>query len=50
MNELLGDADMINHESEKYATITPADLQRVAASTLVQTNCTLLNVKAIHAE
>lgn len=51
MNELLGDADMINHESEKYAAITPEDLQRVAASTFVKTNCTLLNVKATnHAE
>jgi zinc protease len=50
MNELLGDADMINHESEKYATITPADLQRIAASTLIRTNCTLLNVKATHAQ
>ncbi|MDG1330701.1 MAG: pitrilysin family protein [Crocinitomicaceae bacterium] len=50
MNELLGDADMINHESEKYAAITADDLQRVAASTLIKTNCTLLNVKASHAE
>jgi zinc protease len=50
MNELLGDADMINHESEKYAAITPEDLQRVASSTFVKTNCTLLNVKASHAE
>lgn len=50
MNELLGDADMINHESAKYNSITPADLQRIAASTLIRTNCSLLNVKAIHAE
>ena len=50
MNELLGDADMINHESEKYAAITAEDLQRVASSTLIKTNCTLLNVKASHAE
>jgi zinc protease len=50
MNELLGDAEMINHESEKYAAITPEDLQRVAASTFIKTNCTLLKVKASHAE
>ncbi|MFK7783728.1 MAG: M16 family metallopeptidase [Crocinitomicaceae bacterium] len=50
MNELLGDADMINHESEKYASITPDDLQRVATSTFIKSNCTLLNVKASHAE
>ncbi len=46
MNELLGDADMINHESEKYVSITPIHLQELAASTLIKTNCTLLNVKA----
>jgi zinc protease len=50
MNELLGDADMINHESEKYASITSEDLHRIAASTLIKSNCTLLNVKATHAE
>lgn len=50
MNELLGDADMINHESEKYASITAEDLQGLAASTLIKTNCTLLNVKANNAK
>lgn len=50
MNELLGDADLINHESEKYASITAEDLQRLAATTLIKTNCSLLNVKASHAE
>lgn len=50
MNELLGDADMINHESEKYASITASEIQRVAATTLIKTNCTLLNVKASHEE
>ena len=50
MHELLGDADMVNHESEKYAEITPKDLQRVAATTFVKTNCSVLNVKANNAE
>lgn len=50
MNELLGDADMVNHESEKYAKITPEDLQRVAATTFIKTNCSLLNVKADNAQ
>lgn len=50
MNELLGDADMINQESEKYAAITPKDIQRVASETLIKTNCSLLNVKANNAE
>ena len=50
MNELLGDADMINHESEKYASITAKELQELAASTLIKTNCTLLNVKANNAK
>ncbi|MCJ8291492.1 MAG: insulinase family protein [Crocinitomicaceae bacterium] len=50
MNELLGDADMINHESEKYASITAEELQGLAASTLIKTNCTLLNVKANNAK
>lgn len=50
MNELLGDADMVNHESEKYAQITPEDLQRVAATTFIKTNCSLLNVKADNAQ
>lgn len=50
MNELLGDAEMINHESEKYARITAEDLKRIAAATLIKTNCTLLNVKASNAQ
>jgi len=40
----------VNHESEKYAKITPEDLQRVAATTFIKTNCSLLNVKAENAE
>ena len=44
--ELLGDAEMINHESDHYHRITTADIQRVAQSVLQKTNCTLLNVKA----
>ena len=44
--ELLGDAEMINQESEIYHRITSEDIQRVAQSTLQKTNCSLLKVKA----
>lgn len=46
--ELLGDANLINHESEMYQKITPNDIQRVAKAVLQKTNCSLLKVKAIH--
>jgi predicted Zn-dependent peptidase len=40
--ELLGDADLINKEIERYALVTPADLQRVAREIFKETNsCTL---------
>ena len=40
--ELLGDADLINKEIEKYARVTPADLQRVAKAVFKEENsCTL---------
>ena len=44
--ELLGDAEMVNQESEIYHRITSEDIQRVAQSTLQKTNCSLLKVKA----
>ena len=46
--ELLGDANMINHESEMYQKITSDDIHRVANIVLQKTNCSLLKVKAIH--
>lgn len=45
--ELLGDANLINQESEMYQKITPDDIQRVAQSILQKSNCSLLKVKAI---
>ena len=45
--ELLGDAEMINHESDHYKAITPNDINRVSTSILVKTNCSLLKIKAI---
>jgi len=45
--ELLGDAALINKESEMYQKITPEDIRRVAKSVLQKTNCSLLKVKAI---
>lgn len=48
MNELLGDANMVNQEDEKYRKITPSDIQRVAKSILKKENCSLLKVKAIN--
>lgn len=45
--ELLGDANLINQESEMYHKITADDIQRVAKTVLQKTNCSLLKVKAI---
>jgi zinc protease len=44
--ELLGDAEMINKESEAYHAITCEDILRVAKNTLGKTNCSLLKVKS----
>ncbi len=46
--ELLGDANGINLENEKYQNITANDVLRVAKSTLNYNNCSLLKVKAIN--
>lgn len=46
--ELLGDANLINLENEKYQNITANDVLRVAKSTLNYNNCSLLKVKAIN--
>jgi predicted Zn-dependent peptidase len=36
--ELLGDAGLINHETEKYAHVTIEDIQRVAQFVFSETN------------
>lgn len=44
--ELLGDAAMINEESEHYQRITASDVHRVARSVLRRENCSLLKIKS----
>ncbi len=46
--ELLGDAEMINKESEAYQKISVLDIQRVAQTVLRKENCSLLKVNAIN--
>jgi predicted Zn-dependent peptidase len=46
--ELLGDANLINLENEKYQNITANDVLRVAKKTLNFNGCSLLKVKAIN--
>ncbi len=41
--ELLGDANMINTEVDKYLAVTSADIQRVAKEVLRKTNCSSLH-------
>jgi predicted Zn-dependent peptidase len=48
--ELLGDASLINKESEMYHQITPEDILRVAKVTLNKTNCSLLKIKSTNAK
>ena len=45
--ELLGDAEMINQESEHYQNITPEAIMTVAKEVLRKENCSILNVKSI---
>lgn len=40
--ELLGDANQVNTEGEKYQRVTPADVQRAAARVLRKENCSTL--------
>lgn len=40
--ELLGDAGMINTETEKYMSITPEEIMQTAAITFRETNCSVL--------
>lgn len=42
--ELLGDANEINFESDRYKAITPASIQRVAQDILKKSNCSLLTI------
>jgi zinc protease len=45
--ELLGDANLINVEIDKYNAITVADIQRVAQRIFTEANCSVLYYKAI---
>jgi predicted Zn-dependent peptidase len=42
MYQLLGDADNVNYEMEKYAAVTPDDLKRVAKQMFTEDNCSVL--------
>ncbi|MCT4636513.1 MAG: insulinase family protein [Bacteroidales bacterium] len=42
MYQLLGDADNVNYEMEKYAAVTPDDLKRVAKQIFTEDNCSVL--------
>lgn len=44
--ELLGDADLINTETERYLAVTPADIQRLAQTVFVKTNCSALHYRS----
>lgn len=44
-HELLGDAEDINHEVEKYQAVTLEDIQRIAQKSLVKTNSSTLIYK-----
>ena len=44
--ELLGDIDLINREKEIYQEITVEDIQRLAQTIFVATNCSELHYKA----
>jgi predicted Zn-dependent peptidase len=40
--EMLGDAEMLNHETEKYCAITPSDIAQTAKEVFKETNCSTL--------
>lgn len=44
--ELLGDANRVNTELERYQAVTPADIQRVANTLLTAQNCSTLYYNA----
>ena len=37
--EWLGDADMINHQMEKYAKVTAKDIKELANKIFIENNC-----------
>jgi predicted Zn-dependent peptidase len=41
--ELLGDAEMINTEVDRYLAVTPSDIQRVSKEVLQKSNCSSLH-------
>lgn len=42
ISELLGDANDVNTEEEKYMNVTPEDIKRIANKILIPTNCSTL--------
>lgn len=46
MNELLGDANDVNLENEKYKQITPEDMHRVANEIFQKQRCSVLRIKS----
>jgi predicted Zn-dependent peptidase len=46
MNELLGDANDVNLENEKYKQITPEDMHRVANNIFRKQRCSVLRIKS----
>lgn len=44
--ELMGDADLINQEANKYLSVTREDLLRVAKVMFTKENCSVLNYKS----
>jgi len=44
--ELLGDANNINHEVQKYRNVTPEHIQAIAKKTLQENNCSTLYYKS----
>lgn len=42
ISELLGDANDVNTEEEKYMNVTPEDIKRMANKILIPTNCSTL--------
>ncbi len=49
VHELLGDANGVNEENEKYLSISGEHIYSIANETLKKTNCSLLKVKAKNA-
>jgi len=40
--ELLGDANDVNFENEKYSKVTPEDINKVANKIFISSNCSTL--------